>query len=245
MPSSTCSTSKTSTRAARRAPEPQPRRHDARVVHDRELAGEQVRELGERAVLDLARSPARTRGAATRRAVRPGSARSARAEARSRGSQCPSGAESSLAPVDELALERAKQRIAQAAAGRPDPGALEAVLERSRAQVEALAAAAADLEASIPGAGRRRRPRRAPRRGPAGRPPHRRDPRPAEPGDPAARAARGRPRGRASRARGRPRAPRRPRELRLARCRRAARAPRAGAAEPAPWTRRTRPRRAA
>jgi hypothetical protein len=52
--------------------------------------------------------------------------------------------------MDELALERAKQRIAQAAAGRTDPADLEAVLERSRAQVEALAAAAADLEASIP-----------------------------------------------------------------------------------------------
>jgi hypothetical protein len=52
--------------------------------------------------------------------------------------------------MDELALERAKQRIAQAAEGRPEPGALEAVLERSRSQVEALAAAAADLEASIP-----------------------------------------------------------------------------------------------
>jgi hypothetical protein len=52
--------------------------------------------------------------------------------------------------MDESALERAKQRISEAAANRTDPGALEAVLERSRAQVEALAGAAADLEASIP-----------------------------------------------------------------------------------------------
>jgi hypothetical protein len=52
--------------------------------------------------------------------------------------------------MDELTLERAKQRIADAAAGRPEAAALEAALERSRAQVEALAAAAADLEASIP-----------------------------------------------------------------------------------------------
>jgi hypothetical protein len=52
--------------------------------------------------------------------------------------------------MDELALERAKQRIAEAAEGRADPGALEAVLERSRAQVESLAEAAAGLEASIP-----------------------------------------------------------------------------------------------
>ncbi len=52
--------------------------------------------------------------------------------------------------MDEFALERAKQRIAEATAHRSDPGVLEAVLERSRVQVEALAEAAADLEASIP-----------------------------------------------------------------------------------------------
>jgi hypothetical protein len=52
--------------------------------------------------------------------------------------------------MDELALERAKQRIADAAAGRPETAVLEATLERSRAQIEALAATAADLEAAIP-----------------------------------------------------------------------------------------------
>ena len=52
--------------------------------------------------------------------------------------------------MDEFALECAKQRIADATERRTDPGALEAVLERSRAQVEALAGAAADLEASVP-----------------------------------------------------------------------------------------------
>jgi hypothetical protein len=52
--------------------------------------------------------------------------------------------------VDELALERAKQRIAQAAAGRPDPTSLDAAVERARAQIESLAAATAGLEASIP-----------------------------------------------------------------------------------------------
>jgi hypothetical protein len=52
--------------------------------------------------------------------------------------------------MDTLALERAKQRIAEASAGRPEPALLEATLERSRNQIEALAAAAADLEASIP-----------------------------------------------------------------------------------------------
>jgi hypothetical protein len=52
--------------------------------------------------------------------------------------------------MDTLALERAKQRIADAAAGRPEPGAIEAALERSRHEIETLAAAAAELEASIP-----------------------------------------------------------------------------------------------
>jgi hypothetical protein len=52
--------------------------------------------------------------------------------------------------MDEAVLERAKQRIADAAAGRPEPALLEAALERSREQIEALAAAAAELEASIP-----------------------------------------------------------------------------------------------
>jgi hypothetical protein len=52
--------------------------------------------------------------------------------------------------MDSHALERAKQRIADAAAGRPEPAALEAALERSRSQMETLAVAAAELEASIP-----------------------------------------------------------------------------------------------
>jgi hypothetical protein len=52
--------------------------------------------------------------------------------------------------MDNVALERAKQRIADAAEGRPDRGALDAALERSRAQIETLAATCAELEASIP-----------------------------------------------------------------------------------------------
>jgi hypothetical protein len=53
--------------------------------------------------------------------------------------------------MDELALERARQRISEAAAGRTDPAALEAALERSRAGLEALAATAAELETALPG----------------------------------------------------------------------------------------------
>jgi hypothetical protein len=52
--------------------------------------------------------------------------------------------------MDDFALERAMQRIADASAGRPEPARLEAALERSRHQIETLAATAADLEARIP-----------------------------------------------------------------------------------------------
>ena len=52
--------------------------------------------------------------------------------------------------MDELALERARQRIAQAAAGRTDPATLEAALERSREGLEALAATTAELESNLP-----------------------------------------------------------------------------------------------
>ena len=52
--------------------------------------------------------------------------------------------------MDELALERARQRIAVAAAGRTEPAVLEAAIERSREGVEALAAAAAELESTLP-----------------------------------------------------------------------------------------------
>jgi hypothetical protein len=52
--------------------------------------------------------------------------------------------------MDEGALERAKQRIADAAAGRVQPADLQAALERTREQIEGLAATAAGLEASIP-----------------------------------------------------------------------------------------------
>ena len=52
--------------------------------------------------------------------------------------------------MDELALERARQRVAAAAAGRTDPAALEAAIERSREGLEALAATTAELEATMP-----------------------------------------------------------------------------------------------
>jgi hypothetical protein len=52
--------------------------------------------------------------------------------------------------VDEQALERAKARIAAAASGRVAPAELEAAIERARAQIESLAASAAELEGVLP-----------------------------------------------------------------------------------------------
>jgi hypothetical protein len=53
-------------------------------------------------------------------------------------------------PMSDDAVERAKERIAQAAEGRVQPADVEAALERAREQVEALAAAAAELEGALP-----------------------------------------------------------------------------------------------
>jgi len=48
------------------------------------------------------------------------------------------------------AIERANERLRQAAEGRTEPAVVEATLERARHQVESLAEAAAQLEATLP-----------------------------------------------------------------------------------------------
>jgi hypothetical protein len=53
--------------------------------------------------------------------------------------------------VDEDALDRARERLAEAAAGKAAPADVEAALERARSQIEELATTAAELEASLPG----------------------------------------------------------------------------------------------
>ncbi len=53
--------------------------------------------------------------------------------------------------MDADAIKRAQERIDQAAGGRVEPAAVDAALERAREQVGALAATAAELEASLPG----------------------------------------------------------------------------------------------
>jgi hypothetical protein len=55
-----------------------------------------------------------------------------------------------LPAMDADAIKRAQERIDQAAAGRIEPAAVDATLERAREQVEALAATAAELEATLP-----------------------------------------------------------------------------------------------
>ena len=52
--------------------------------------------------------------------------------------------------MDETAVERAKERLRQAAEGRAEPAQLEAALERARDQIETLAQAAAELESTLP-----------------------------------------------------------------------------------------------
>jgi hypothetical protein len=48
------------------------------------------------------------------------------------------------------AFERARERLKEAAEGRPTPAAVDAALERARVQVGELAQAAAQLEATLP-----------------------------------------------------------------------------------------------
>ena len=52
--------------------------------------------------------------------------------------------------VENDALERARERISEAAEGKAKPADVEAALDRARAQVEALAATAAALESTLP-----------------------------------------------------------------------------------------------
>jgi hypothetical protein len=53
--------------------------------------------------------------------------------------------------MTDEAIERARERLREAAEGRPNAAAVDAALERARAQVEELAAATAELESTLPG----------------------------------------------------------------------------------------------
>ena len=53
--------------------------------------------------------------------------------------------------MDDAAIARAQERLDQATEGRIEPADVGAALERARAQVEALAELAANLESTLPG----------------------------------------------------------------------------------------------
>src|SRR5581483_8035400 len=53
-------------------------------------------------------------------------------------------------PMDSRVLQRARERLAGAAAGRVSPAELEAALERAREGVEMLAQTTSELEATLP-----------------------------------------------------------------------------------------------
>jgi hypothetical protein len=61
-----------------------------------------------------------------------------------------SAAHAIVRSVDPDALQRARERLSEAAEGKVQPGDVDAAFDRARAQVEALAAATAELEASLP-----------------------------------------------------------------------------------------------
>jgi hypothetical protein len=52
--------------------------------------------------------------------------------------------------MDDDAIDRARERIREAAEGRPSAGDVEATLERARIQLEALAATADELQGALP-----------------------------------------------------------------------------------------------
>jgi hypothetical protein len=136
--------------STRGPPKSQPRRHNAAVVDHDELVAEEPWEVREARVLDGGRvTPVHQQPRRVAWLDRLLGDQLRRQVVVELGHVHPPLRVAS-APMDSLALERAKQRIADAAAGRPEPAALEAALERSRSQIETLAVAAAELEASIP-----------------------------------------------------------------------------------------------
>ncbi len=137
--------------AAGRPRQSQPRRHDTRVVDHDQLPAQLLRQLTEPAVADVAATAVvhqqprlvATLGGVLRdqllgqRVLELGSLHPRRTLAFPR--------------MDEAAMARAKVRLEQAAEGRNAQGNVDAALERARAQVEALAELAAQLETTIPG----------------------------------------------------------------------------------------------
>ena len=131
--------------------------------------------------------------------------------------------------VDRDAIERARMRLAETGEGRPDDAALQALLERARAGLEALAVTHRRARDGDPERLETSAAEGPARRGAAGRAPPRRGARPFGADDSPAGATPDRSRLRAQGARRGSRAPRRPDHLGLAGRGEAARPDRAGA----------------
>ena len=212
---------------AGRAPKREAGTNHSRVVDDRQLVAQADRAARRTTRCSIDRGPRGGRRAAANRPVEPSAAvRSTPPEARSRGEQCPSGAESSLVAhgcTRSGTCPTAHRRCRCASPrARADRGHARTLPPADRSPRRGCRRA----RSVGPGSGRCRRSRRAPHRGAPGRAAHRRDTRPPQPDDPAVGADRGRASRGATCARGRPRAPRRPRQLGLAWNRHAARPPR-------------------
>jgi hypothetical protein len=131
--------------------DPDPRRNHPRVVDDDKLVrGKLVGQLAEPAVADF---PARPVVDEQPRVVaafqRPLSDQFRRQRVIELGELHPIRT-LALRPMNPVAIERANERLRQAAEGRTEPAVVEATLERARHQVESLAETAAQLEATLP-----------------------------------------------------------------------------------------------
>ena len=136
---------------AARSLDPNPSRNHARVVDDHELVGlELLRQLGEApvpdrstvAVVDEETGVVSALGRTLRDQIR----RQHVVELR----ELHPMRTLALRAVNPGAMERANERLRQAAEGRTEPAVVEATLERARSQVESLAETAAQLEATLP-----------------------------------------------------------------------------------------------
>ena len=126
------------------------RGHHARVVDDDELVAQLLRELAEAPVPDLPVRPVEHEQpglvAPLERPLRDQLGRQLVVQLRGLHPT----ARLVLRPMDQDAIERARQRLAEAAEGRTDASDVEAALERARKGLEDLAAAAGELEATLP-----------------------------------------------------------------------------------------------
>ncbi len=134
--------------AAGRPAQAKPRGNDPRVVDHRQLACKHVRQVAKRPMLDrtalaaVHEEPGRV--ARLERMLRDEPLRKVVVEERSVHPTL----RVASPPMDDAALNRVQQRLSKTAPG--GPTSLDEALERSREQLEGLAASTAELEAALP-----------------------------------------------------------------------------------------------